>query len=108
MVSTAQLKIWRNVDSITGAVSPGLVDAKAVRQKLSKQLKIDLEPHEKVHLRADPLVHAVTVEEAEQLLQEVATDEACNAQIRQRGEYLAVISLSGGHTVPLKFEVLKR
>jgi hypothetical protein len=32
-----------------------MVDARAVRQKLSKQLRIDLEPHEKVYLFAQPL-----------------------------------------------------
>lgn len=97
------------MDPNTNDVHPGMVDEKAVRAKLSKQLKIDLEPHEKVHLRPIPLVDPdVTGEELEALMEEVATEEACKVQIKALGLYLAKISLAGGYTVPLKVEVLKR
>ena len=93
---------------------PGMVDAKAVRKKLSKQLKIDLEPHEKVHLIAEPVVHSeLTTEQAvEQVMQQhlgtSPTSEPCRTQVRELGEYLARISLKGGFMVPLKVEVMKR
>ena len=88
-----------------------MVDAKAIRQKLSKQLRIDLEPHEKVHLLAEPLVHAeLTEESTEEMLQgqfgEVS--QPCQTQVRQLGEFLARIALKGGFMVPLKVEVVKR
>lgn len=118
----AQLKIWRNVDSSTGAVHPGLVNAQNVREKLSRQLKIDLENHETVQLRAKPveLGHAELEEEdVDRIMEEIGSsgDEVaagegegaeCNVEIRQLGEFMAKISLRGSHVVPLKFAVLKR
>mmetsp|Transcript_16412 Transcript_16412/g.33008 ORF Transcript_16412/g.33008 Transcript_16412/m.33008 type:complete len:171 (+) Transcript_16412:52-564(+) len=118
----AQLKIWRNVDSSTGAVHPGLVNAQNVREKLSQQLKIDLEDHETVQLRAKPveLGHAELEEEdVERIMEGIGSsgDEEsagegdgaeCKVEIRQLGEFMAKISLRGGHVVPLKFAVLKR
>lgn len=86
-----------------------MVDQKAVRTKLSKQLKIDLEKHERVHLQPAPIVDPeVTAEELEALMEEIETEQDCKIQIRALGIYLAKISLAGGHTVPLKVEVLKR
>jgi hypothetical protein len=86
-----------------------MVDEKAVRAKLSRQLKIDLEGHEKVHLRPVPIVDQdVTAEELDEVLKEIETDEKCKVQIRALGTYVAKISLAGGYTVPLKVEVLKR
>jgi ribosomal protein L9 len=103
------LKIWRRVDPSTNDVHPGMVDEKAVRAKLSRQLKIDLEGHEKVHLRPVPIVDQdVTAEELDEVLKEIETDEKCKVQIRALGTYVAKISLAGGYTVPLKVEVLKR
>lgn len=89
---------------------PGHVDEKAVRTKLSKQLKIDLEPHERVHLRPAAIVdhEHLSAEEIEAMLNEIATEQDCNVQIKALGVYLAKISLRGGYTVPLKVEVLKR
>ena len=86
-----------------------MVDEKAVRAKLSRQLKIDLESHEKVHLRPVPIVDQdVTAEELDEVLKEIETEEKCKVQIRALGTYVAKISLAGGYTVPLKVEVLKR
>lgn len=103
------LKIWRNVDSTTEATTPGMVDAKAVRKKLSKQLKIDLELHEAVHLRDEPLVGETSEEEVTRYMQELGDpSEKCKAEIRRLGLYLARISLKGGHSIPLKVEVVKR
>lgn len=91
-----------------------MVDAKAVRQKLSKQLKIDLEDHEHVHLIAEPVVHAEleTDDDVEQVLQQhlgsTSATEKCETQVKELGEYLARIALKGGFMVPLKVEVVKR
>ena len=65
VVTRPQFKIWRNVDaSATGKhnfISLGMVDAKAVHRKLSKQLKIALEPHEKVRIFKKPMNHSELV-----------------------------------------------
>lgn len=115
-LSRLQLKIWRNVDAASAAadynaVSPGLVDAKAVRRKLSKQLNIDLEEHEKVHVLKEPVNHAelTTERQVEPILQQFGeADVRCTTQIKHLGEYIARISLRGGYSIPLKLEVLKR
>ena len=114
----SQLKIWRNVDSSTGAVHPGLVNAQNGRDKLSRQLKIDLEDHETVRIRAKPveLGHAeLDDEDVDRIMEEIgsgSSEEAhgaeCNVEICQLGDFMAKISLRGGHVVPLKFSVLKR
>ena len=95
------------MDPSTNALYPGMVDQKAVRSKLSKQLKIDLEEHEKVHLRPTPIHDEVKGDEMDALLEEIETEKDCTVQIRALGVYLAKISLAGGYTVPLKVEVLK-
>jgi large subunit ribosomal protein L9 len=102
-----ELKIWRRVDPSTNSVHPGMVDHKAVRSKLSKQLKIDLDEHEKVHLRPTS-VDDLKAEDMDAVLEEIETEEKCTVQIRQLGGYIAKISLAGGHIVPLKVRVLKR
>lgn len=38
----------------------------------------------------------------------VDANEPCKVQIRQLGEYMARLTLKGGHSVPLRVEVLKR
>lgn len=89
-----------------------MVDAVAIRKKLSKQLKIDLEPHEKVHLMAEPVLHSdLTESSMDEMMKSPdfgETDQPCTTQVRKLGEYLARISLKGGFQVPLKVEVLKR
>lgn len=84
-----------------------------VRQKISKQLKIDLEPHEKVHLRAEPLAEVEdeegNVRSLESYLDEFGDPEVeCTTKIKQVGKFVARISLSGGFSVPLRIEVVKR
>eukprot|EP00568_Trieres_chinensis_P006216 CAMPEP_0183308010 /NCGR_PEP_ID=MMETSP0160_2-20130417/19689_1 /TAXON_ID=2839 ORGANISM="Odontella Sinensis, Strain Grunow 1884" /NCGR_SAMPLE_ID=MMETSP0160_2 /ASSEMBLY_ACC=CAM_ASM_000250 /LENGTH=263 /DNA_ID=CAMNT_0025471747 /DNA_START=11 /DNA_END=802 /DNA_ORIENTATION=- len=123
------LKIWRNIDTNTGKVHPGLVNHINLRQKISKQLRIDLEDHEMIHIRAEPVLsHAeVSDQEVANLLEDVGPKEAsdadkmekvdasediksdeCQVEIRQLGDFLAKITLRGGHTVPLRFTVVKR
>jgi large subunit ribosomal protein L9 len=102
-----ELKIWRRVDPSTNAVHPGMVDHKAVRSKLSKQLKIDLDEHETVHLRPTP-VDDLKSEDIDTALEQIETEEECAVQIRQLGDFIAKISLAGGHLVPLKVRILKR
>lgn len=95
------------------AIAPGVVDAKAVRRKLSKQLKIDLEMHEKVHVLKEAVNHSDLVSERQLepfMLQfgDDTRDAPCAVQIKHLGEYIARISLQGGYSIPLKIEVLKR
>jgi hypothetical protein len=114
LCDVCQLKIWRNVDSASAeynGISPGVVDAKAVRRKLSKQLRIDLDEHEKVHLLRDPVSHAelMTERQLEPLMQQFGDcNVRCTTQIKHLGEYLARLSLRGGYNIPLKLEVVKR
>lgn len=117
------LKIWRTVDmnaaasmgSIMGApIHPGMVDHVAVRQKLSKQLMIDLEEYEKVQIYPEPVAHHLLEEEA--LVEEYfnkmepLTEEGqeCNVQLKALGEYLVKIHLKGDQSVALRLAVLKR
>jgi hypothetical protein len=111
--SRAKLKIWRNVDAAGteyNAIAPGMVDAKAVRRKLSKQLKIELEPHEKVHVIKEQVNHSeLRDKQLELLMKDLGDrDTPCTTQIKHLGEYVARISLQGGYSIPLKIEVLKR
>lgn len=94
-------------------MNPGYVDAKAIRKKLSFQFKIDLQPHEKVHLHKEE----VNLDEMKdsQLDEFVNNPEVfgdrdvpCTIQIKSLGQYVARISLKGGFSIPLKFEVVKR
>jgi hypothetical protein len=114
-----QLKLWRNVDSATGAdfntIKPGMVDAKAIRQKLNKQLKISLESHERVHVYKEQVDHDVmTPKELSELIMNDELfgvqdrDKSCTNQVKSLGQYVARICLRGGFNIPLKFEVLKR
>jgi hypothetical protein len=127
-----QLKVWRNADPTTNIISPGWVDAKVIRQKLSKQLKIDLEPHETIHLLVDEeAVAAAAAAEEERAAAVVrstpdvssssstnvaAVDDTtgkpqqqrCTTVIRKLGEYVAIITLRGGYSIPLQFEIIKR
>lgn len=142
------VRIIRHVDPNQPLLChPGHVSAKNLRDKLSKQLKIDLEDHESIHIRSEPVVALEEKGEAElmQLVMEMETvngsvekdisagedgattddveDEGerkvvvevvptaakdCETKIKQLGDYVAKITLAGGHVVPLKFNVGRR
>lgn len=120
------LEIWRQVDvnaTATAAVSgtgagapihPGMVDHKAVREKLSKQLKIDLEDFETVQIIPEPVSHFLFEEDTskmEEMLENVKPledGESCPAQLRALGEYLVKINLKGDYSVGLKLAVKRR
>ena len=60
------VKFIRNVDhNVPTMCHPGHVSAKHIRDKLSKQLKIDLEDHETIHIRNDPVVGIEEMDEKE-------------------------------------------
>jgi hypothetical protein len=87
-----------------------MVDASAVRDKLSRQLKIDLEDDkEQIHIRDEPInVEGMAEEEVTAVLDEIDTSSPCKVQLRQLGLYVAKISVKGGYSVPLKFAITKR
>jgi hypothetical protein len=112
-----QLKIWRVVDpNSTDALHPGMVTAYNVRQKLSRQLKIDLEDHETVHLLSDaPMVNSDYVNNMDDNKIQDMVDEfeppqggSCQIKIKRLGEYLAKLRLDGGYSVPIKIVVQQR
>ena len=93
-----------------GALHPGMVTVAHIRDKLSKQLKIALEPHEMVHIH--PL-HTLSHEEldydhVQRMVEEFEPEGECQTQIKRLGEYVAKISLDGGHSAALRFVVLQR
>lgn len=89
---------------------PGVVTAENLKQKLSKQLKIDLDDGEEIHILETPVEshENLTEEESDALMETIDSSEPCQVKLHQTGMYLAKISLAGGYTVPLKFLVLKR
>lgn len=103
-----------------GTISPGMVDAAALRAKVSKQLKIDLEDHEIVTIDPTPVNFLVMEKEAAErkvndndgvpiaASEEEQVLEECSVQLKRLGEYIATIHLSGGFQIPLKFKVIKR
>jgi len=104
-----QVKIWRNVDAETGTIHPGFVNQKALKEKLSKQLKIDLTDGEQLHIQETPVeTHENLTEEQLEGMMKKLGGAPCEVQLRQLGMFVAKITLSGGYTVPLKFLVLKR
>jgi ribosomal protein L9 len=62
------VKLIRNVDlNVPTLCHPGHVSAKNIRDKLSKQLKIDLEEHETIHIRNEPVVGLEEMDEKERM-----------------------------------------
>ena len=120
------LKMWRTVDASVASSSglvgtnaagtpihPGMVDAKMVRDKLSKQLNIDLEDHEIVQIHPELVNHSLLEDEdaLEEELKKMAPlgeDKTCNVQLKTLGEYLVKIHLRGNQEVGLRLVVLKR
>ncbi|GFH48673.1 hypothetical protein CTEN210_05149 [Chaetoceros tenuissimus] len=114
------LKIWRMVDpnsaiggSMGAPIHPGMVDYKNVREKLSKQLKIDLEDHERVQIHPTPILHSELEEEESmekmlESMEEMKEGEECKTQLKALGEYLVKLHLKGGQEVGLRLKVVKR
>ncbi|KAL3902923.1 MAG: hypothetical protein SGILL_010642, partial [Bacillariaceae sp.] len=110
------LKMWRSIDpNSVDTLHPGMVNAENLREKLSKQLKIDLEDEEPIHIYSDSggsstLVFAELNENKIQTMVEEykPADGPCSVEIKRLGDYLAKISLKGGYSVPLRFVVLQR
>lgn len=85
-----------------------MVDAKAVREKLSKHLKIDLEKHEKIHIQDELLEpDELTEEKLQERVDAMDVEKPCDVQIRRLGTFVARITLAGGHAVPLRVQVKK-
>jgi hypothetical protein len=127
-----KLQLWRTVDpNSTDTLHPGFVTTNHIRQKLSKQLKIDLDESEPIHIlrneNAKGVVDANTnasttsaatttsnplnFAELDDAKIQTMADELVpvpDIQINRLGEYLAVIGLKGGYAVPLRVLVLKR
>ncbi len=120
MIMMTQLKIWRVVDpNSVGALHPGVVTAWNLRQKLSRQLKIDLQPHETIHIihPVNPGTSSPTTlshselnnVKVQKMVDEfVPAGDKCDIQLKRVGEYVAKITLEGGHCVPLRFVVQQR
>jgi len=93
-------------------LSPSHVEAKMLYSKISKQLKIDLEPHEQIHLLPQLLEDDKEEDPAaylESLMEQFGDAETpCTTKVKQLGQFLARISLRGGYSVPLRVEVVKR
>jgi len=92
------------------ALHPGYVTAYNLRQKLSKQLKIDLTSDETIHIvSTDPVHHSeINDTRLQSIVEDFTSSEKCEQKIKRLGEYIAKISLSGGHSVPLRFGVLQK
>lgn len=72
------VKMTRNTDPNQPIMChPGHVSSKNLRDKLAKQLKIDLEDHETIHIRNEPVVGLYEKDEAEliQMLQEMDEED---------------------------------
>jgi len=128
------LQIWRTVDAnSTDTLHPGVVTTDNVREKLSKQLKIDLDDSDLVHIlrttakdqnagdaaaatsatTTNPLNFAELDDSklqvmANELVPVTGSNGKCAIQINRLGEYLAVIGLKGGYAVPLRVLVRQR
>lgn len=128
------LQLWRNVDpNSTDTLHPGVVTADHIREKLSRQLKIDLDEAEPIHIlgtassssddpssaspptttTTNPLNFAELDEAkiqalADDLVPVADKDGKCSIRINRLGEYLAVIGLKGGYAVPLRLLVRQR
>lgn len=62
------VKLIRNVDpNVPTMCHPGHVSAANIREKLSKQLKIDLEEHESIQIRNEPVVGLDEMDEKERM-----------------------------------------
>jgi hypothetical protein len=106
-ITFSQLKIYRKVDD-AGGVHPGVVTAQNIRDKLSKQLMIDLDVSEQVHILPDPLLEDFNPEQITAMMEAFPIDTPCEVQLKKLGFFFAKLSLAGGYSVPLKFQVIKK
>lgn len=130
------LTVWRTVDpNSTDTLHPGVVTADNIRLKLSKQLKIDLDNNDPIHIlrntaadnssdenrgaaeASNSTTNPLNFAEIDDAKIQVMADELvpvtdgsgkCSVQINRLGEYLAVIGLRGGYAVPLRVLVRQR
>jgi hypothetical protein len=98
----------------------GVVTAKNLREKLSKQLKIDLDNNKPIHifsakgsgcaLLLQPILFSKLSNTKLQSMVEAYKPHAgpCSIEIKRLEEYLTKSSLKGGYSVPLCFTVLQR
>lgn len=124
------LKIWRNVDmaNVTGVsvgertaipIYPGKVTHENVREKLSIQLKIDLEDDEKIQIHPEPISFSL-LEEDEKMMDDLlkkmepltsdddGKEAQCKVELKALGEYLVKIHLKGDQAVGLRLNVVRR
>jgi hypothetical protein len=91
-------------------LAPSFVKAVHLRKKISNQLKIDLEVHERIHLYGSEISPDATEADLEGFIATLEPDpmSKCPVIIKQLGYYVARISLRGGYYIPLRFQVVKR
>jgi len=106
------LTIWRNIDPNAKLCHPGMVDTAAVREKLSKQLKIDLEEHETIYIKPEPFEEATDkIEDFHNVVWDIVKNDdsfSMDVQLKRLGTYVCKIGLAGGFDVPLILIVKKR
>lgn len=86
------VKFVRNVDrNMPTMCHPGHVSAKNLRDKLSMQLKIDLEEHETVHILNEPIVGLDEKDGSElmQLIREIEEESAMEKETNSDGDETA-------------------
>jgi hypothetical protein len=102
-----KVKMHRRVDPESQKLSPGKVTAQMLRSKISKQLKIDLEDHETIHLMEDTVMFEDnTPATLLAMVEAIDVTAPCKREIRKVGDYVARITLAGGYAVPLKWTVV--
>ena len=92
------VKIIRNADpNMPTMCHPGHVSAKNLCHKLSKQLRIDLEEHETIHIRNEPIVGMDELDEAQlmALLGELDEDQNVAAKAEASEEVEATVGEEG-------------
>ena len=82
--------------------------AQNIRDKLSKQLKIDLDASEQVHVLPDPLLEDFSEEQISAMMEAVPVEKPCDVQLKKLGFFYAKLTLAGGYSIPLKFQVIKK
>ena len=82
--------------------------ANNLRVQLSRQLKIDLDDTERIHILPEPLIQDFSDEEIDSMIQAIPSDVECTVQLKKLGFFIAKISLSGNYAVPLRFQVIKK